>query len=80
MKKDLAEFAWVAYLLFSCIAIFVLANFYQLCFDPHFTALGVNEEILEPKANWNVISALSAIMVAFGYQQNAFPIWAELRP
>jgi len=80
LKKDLAEFAWVAYLLFTCIAIFLFANAWQLCFDPHFTAEGMTVEILEPKMDWSIISSLSAIMVAFGYQQNAFPIWAELRP
>lgn len=36
LKKELAELDWLAILLFSCIGIFIVANFWELVIDPKF--------------------------------------------
>ena len=35
IKKELAELAWISYLLFISLTLFVLVNFIQLAFDPN---------------------------------------------
>ena len=79
LKKELAEFAWISYVLFVSLGLFVVTNFIELVFDKHFEAEGVSTEILKPKIHWSTISALSAVMVAYSYQQNVMPIYSELR-
>lgn len=79
IKKELAEFAWVSYVLFISLTLFVIVNFIQLVFDSNFEALGVSTDVLKPKIEWEAISALAAVMVAYSYQQNVFPIYSELR-
>ena len=79
MKKELAELAWVSYLLFVALFLFTLVNLIQLCFDSNFEPTGLDTDALKPKAEWGVISALSVTMLAYSYQQNVFPIYAELR-
>lgn len=37
LKKELAELAWVSYVLFTCLGFFVVMNFIELCFDTRFT-------------------------------------------
>ena len=39
----------------------------------------MSTDILKPKFEWETISALAAVMVAYSYQQNVFPIYSELR-
>ena len=79
LKKELAEFAWISYVLFVSLGLFIVTNFIELVFDDHFEAEGVSTEILKPKIHWGTISALSAVMVAYSYQQNVMPIYSELR-
>mmetsp|Transcript_21710 Transcript_21710/g.26741 ORF Transcript_21710/g.26741 Transcript_21710/m.26741 type:complete len:255 (-) Transcript_21710:953-1717(-) len=79
LKKELAEFAWISYVLFSSLALFVLVNFIQLTFDSNFEATGLEVDVLYPKVKWSTVSALSATMIAYSYQQNIFPIFSELR-
>ncbi len=79
LKKELAELAWISVVLFTSLALFVLVNFIQLTFDSHFDPLGIDTDILYPKAEWGTISALSVTMLAYSYQQNVFPIFSELQ-
>lgn len=79
LKKELAEFAWISWVLFTSLALFVLVNFIQLTFDSNFKPEGVDVKVLEPKAEWGTISALSVTMLAYSYQQNVFPIFSELK-
>lgn len=79
LKKELAEFAWISYILFCSLTLFVIVNFIQLVFDSNFDAQGVNEDLLNPKVQWSTISAVSATMVAYSYQQNVMPIYSELK-
>ena len=79
LKKELAEFAWISYVLFFSLTIFVILNFIMLVFDPHFEAEGINTDILKPKLSWGTVSALSVTMLAYSYQQNVFPIYQELK-
>ena len=48
-------------------------------FDNEFTATGLTWDVLYPEAKLDTISAISATMVAFSYQQNIFPLYSELR-
>ena len=79
LKKELAELAWISYILFVSLGFFTLANFIQLAFDKRFDAEGLNTDSLKPKYSWGTISALSVTMLAYSYQQNVFPIYSELR-
>ena len=79
LKKELAELAWISYILFVSLAFFTVANFIQLTFDSRFDAEGLNTDSLKPKYGWGTISALSVTMLAYSYQQNVFPIYSELR-
>ena len=36
LKKELAELAWVSYVLFISLALFTVVNFIMLAFDSHF--------------------------------------------
>ena len=38
IKKELAEFAWVSYVLFISLTLFIIVNFIQLVFDSNFEA------------------------------------------
>ena len=42
LKKELAELAWISYVLFGSLTIFVILNFIQVCFDKHFDPEGVS--------------------------------------
>ena len=79
LKKELAELAWISYILFVSLGFFTLANFIQLAFDNRFEPAGLNTDSLKPKVEWGTISALSVTMLAYSYQQNVFPIYSELR-
>ena len=68
LKKELAELAWISYVLFTSLILFVLLNLIQLTFDSHFEPEGTNVDVLKPKIHWGTISALSATMVAYSYQ------------
>ena len=68
LMKDLAEFAWVSYVLFGTLGLFIVVNVIQLAFDSHFDALGLTTDILEPKIQWGTISALASVMVGYSYQ------------
>ena len=52
LKKELAELAWISYVLFGSLTLFVVANLVQLCFDPHFDPLGIDTDIFVPKIKW----------------------------
>ena len=79
LKKELAELAWVSYVLFISLALFTVVNFIMLAFDSHFDPEGLNVDVLKPKIEWETISSLSVTMLAYSYQQNVFPIFSELR-
>ena len=79
LKKELAEFAWISYVLFSSLALFTLVNIIELTLDPKFTPEGIDKSILAPKYAWETVSALSVTMLAYSYQQNCLPIYSELR-
>lgn len=79
LKRELAELAWVSYVLFTSLALFTLVNFIMLTFDSNFEPEGLTTKILVPKIEWGTISSLSVTMLAYSYQQNVFPIFSELR-
>ena len=78
LKRELAELAWVSYVLFIALTLFVTLNFTMLVFDGHFEPEGIGTDILMPKLSWGTVSALSVTMLAYSYQQNVFPIYSEL--
>jgi len=67
LKKELAELAWVSYVLFVCLGIFVVLNFYILVIDPRFEPPEITSEVLVPKARWSTISSLAVTLLAFSY-------------
>ena len=79
LKRELAELAWISYVLFVSLTLFVILNFIMLVFDSNFEAQGINTDILIPKFEWGTVSALSVTMLAYSYQQNVFPIYSELK-
>ena len=79
LKRELAELAWISYVLFISLTLFVICNFIMLTFDSNFKPEGITTEILTPKLKWGTISALSVTMLAYSYQQNVLPIYAELK-
>ena len=79
LKKELAELAWISYVLFVSLTLFTICNFIMLVFDSNFEPEGINTEILKPKLSWGTVSALSVTMLAYSYQQNVMPIYSELR-
>ena len=68
IKKDLAEFAWISYVLFVGLFLFIFLNLYQLSIDKNFDPSGINTDILEPEIKWGTISSLCAVMVGYSYQ------------
>jgi len=36
VKKELAELKWLSILLFACVGIFIVTNFWELVIDPKF--------------------------------------------
>ena len=68
IQKELAELAWISYILFASLALFTLTNFILLTFDSRFEALGMTTEVLTPKVKWETISAMSVTMLAYSYQ------------
>lgn len=78
LKKELAELAWVSWVLFVSLTLFVVVNLIEIC-APNFDPYGYEKEVWTPKAEWATISALSVTMLAYSYQQNVFPIYSELK-
>ena len=68
LKKELAEFAWISYVLFISLTLFVILNFVMLVLDSNFEAEGIDPDILSPKLSWGTVSALSVTMLAYSYQ------------
>ena len=70
LKKELAELAWVGYVLFSCLAIFTFLCFYLLVIDPKFdpTYNPDDTNFLTFKWRWSTISSLSVTLLAYSYQ------------
>jgi len=79
LKKELAEFAWVSYVLFVSLALFLIFTFAMLVFDDNFAAVGYDSDLLTPKIEWGTFSALNVMMLAYAYQGNVLPIWSELK-
>ena len=79
LKKELAEFAWVSYVLFISLALFLIFTFAMLVFDNNFAAVGYDSNLLTPKIEWGTFSALNVMMLAYAYQGNVLPIWSELK-
>ena len=42
LKKELAELAWISYVLFTSLTIFVILNFIQVSFDKNFDPEGIS--------------------------------------
>ena len=68
LKRELAELAWISYVLFVSLTLFVILNFVMLVFDSNFEAEGISTDILKPKLSWGTVSALSVTMLAYSYQ------------
>ena len=79
LKKELAELAWVSYVLFSSLGLFIVLSFIMLVFDSRFEAYPDRSDFWAPKVKWSTISALNVTMIAYSYQQNVFPIYTELK-
>lgn len=79
LKKELAELAWVSYVLFVSLALFVILCFVLLVFDSRFTPATVGSDFWSFKLETTTISALSVTMLAYSFQQNVFPIFVELK-
>ena len=69
LKKELAELAWVGYVLFSCLGIFTVLCFYLLVIDPKFeTDYPPDNNFWTFKWRWSTISSLSVTLLAYSYQ------------
>ena len=80
VKKELAELKWLSILLFACVGIFIVTNFWELVIDPEFEPVETpTKEYFAPKMKISFISSLSIILVAYSYQQNVFPVFSSLQ-
>jgi amino acid permease len=79
LKKEIREIEWLAILLAVCVTLFFLLSVGLLVIEPRFQPAGSNEPMRWPQPGWATLSAFGTIFVAFGYQQNAFPIFESLK-
>jgi amino acid permease len=82
LKKELAELDWLAWVLFGSLGIFILMLCWLLFVDQSFRVqrAGLNGDIWFPDHGiGRLISAVSIILVAYGYQFNIYPIYGSLQ-
>ena len=82
LKKELAELEWLSYILFGSLGTFILLMIWLLFVNDEFTdqANGLSSDVWLPNQGVSrVITAVSITLVAYGYQQNIYPIYNNLK-
>ena len=82
LKKELAELEWLSWVLFGSLSLFVVLLLWMLMIDETFIlqAHGLTGDTWVPDHGGSrFISAISITLVAYGYQQNIYPIFGSLK-